>query len=72
MERSKHGLAFEDRRSCHLFRCRRRRKDGGRSAEVKRGRPRQRKAAEVKDAPPRDENVFGLRVSEIAHMHAAI
>eukprot|EP00959_Pyramimonas_sp_CCMP1952_P054046 1130435-Pyramimonas_sp.AAC.1 len=56
MGRSKRFLAFEDRRSCHLFL-------GGRAAEVKGGRLRQRKpaegrrkAAEVKDAPSRDQH----------------
>eukprot|EP00959_Pyramimonas_sp_CCMP1952_P128803 2693680-Pyramimonas_sp.AAC.1 len=66
MRHSKKGLAFEDRRRCCLFLGGRRRKGGGISAEVKRGRP-WRNAAEVEDAPPRDEHAFGLRVSVIAH-----
>eukprot|EP00959_Pyramimonas_sp_CCMP1952_P277547 5801970-Pyramimonas_sp.AAC.1 len=52
---SKKGLAFEDRRSCHLF-------PGGSSAEVKceiwppPPAEARRKTAEVKQPPPRDEN----------------
>eukprot|EP00959_Pyramimonas_sp_CCMP1952_P284238 5941471-Pyramimonas_sp.AAC.1 len=55
-----------------------RRKSGGRSAEVKRGRLCQRKpaearrkAAEEKDVPPTDGSSLGLRVSEIAHVCVA-
>ena len=72
VKRSRQGLAFEHRRNYHLFR-------GGRSAVVKEAASTSRswrtdcgRAAEVKDALPRNEHVFVFRVSEFAHAYVVL